>query len=231
MNLIKKIGEINVENKIIGALKVFLIIVSAYIVPSLIYKLLASFINTENIRSIVSNILYLILLVSFFYKSFKEEFKIFKENFKSCIKTGMKYWAFGLIGMVISNLIINLVIFKGNISANEELARGIMFEYPVYAIISAVIIAPFIEEILFRKSLRLVFNNIIVYAAISGIVFGLMHAAVEIESVLNLLYIIPYGCLGFAFAFAYHKTKTIFTPIFIHALHNAITVTLILTFL
>lgn len=231
MNLIKKLGEINMERKIIDILKAFLIIISIFIVPSLIYKLIKNFISSENIGIIISNIVYLLLLIAIFYKSFIEEFKIFKKDFKNCIKTGMKYWIFGLIGMIISNLIINLLIFKGNIAANEELARGIMFEYPLYAIISAVIIAPFIEEILFRKSLRSVFNNVIVYATISGIIFGLMHATVEIKSVLNLLYIIPYGCLGFAFAFAYHKTKTIFTPIFLHALHNAITVTLILTLL
>lgn len=227
MKLIKKIEKLNIEKKLNNVLKTFLIIASIFIIPSLISKLLSFIINSDNVRSLISNLLYLLLLIGFFYKSFIEEFKIFKENYKNCIKTGLKYWILGLIGMIISNLIINIIIFKGNIAANEEIARGVMIEYPLYAIISAVIIAPFIEELIFRKSIRMVFDNKIVYAVVSGIIFGLMHAAVRIDSMLNLLYIIPYGSLGFAFALAYHKTKTIFTSIFLHMLHNAVTVALI----
>ncbi len=228
-DLIKKLEKINFEVKIIDFLKVFLIIASAYIIPSLIYKVVGKVISSENIGVLISNIIYMLMLIAVFYKSFIDEFKLFTSDFKNCVKTGMKYWGLGLLGMIISNLIINLVIFNGSIAANEELARGIMADYPVYAFISAVIVAPFIEEILFRKSFRLVFKDVVVFALMSGFVFGLMHATVELKDILSLLYIIPYGCLGVAFAVAYHKTKTIFTSIFLHALHNAVTIILIFT--
>lgn len=225
------ISNLNIEVTTIDILKLFLIILSMYFIPSLFFKGISIFIESDNIANIISNLLYLIVLVGLFYNSFIEEFKIFKNNYKKCIKTGIKYWGIGLIGMIICNLIINLVIFKGNISANEELTRELIFDFPLYSFISAVFIAPVIEEIIFRKAFRMAFKNVIVFAVTSGFFFGLLHATTAIETPLSLLYILPYGALGAAFAVSYHKTETVFTPIVIHAMHNALTIILLLAVL
>ena len=40
------------------------------------------------------------------------------------------------------------------------------------------------------------------------------------SSLVDYLYIIPYGALGAAFAMAYSKTKTIYTSMSLHIMHN-----------
>ncbi len=224
----EKFSELKIEENLINIFKIFLIILSAYIVPGLIYKFISIIIKSETIANIISNILYLGVLFLAYYKSMIEEFKIFKRDFRKCLKTGYKYWLIGLVGMIVSNLIINVIIFKGNISNNESLVRETIVNAPLYSFISAVIIAPFIEEIIFRKTFRNAFKNIVAFALLSGFFFGLMHATTAIDSPLSLLYILPYGILGSCFAIAYHKTNSIFTPLLVHASHNLIMVLLVI---
>lgn len=223
--------ENNIEENFINILKIFLIIFSLYIVPSLIFQGVSFFIKSENYTNLISNFIFLGLLIFIYKKSIIEEFKIFRKDFWKCAKTGYKYWLIGLIGMIISNLIINVIIFKGNISNNEELVRNVIIKAPVFSFISAVVIGPLIEEIIFRKSFRNAFKNVVVFVITSGFFFGLLHATTAIETPLSLLYILPYGILGSCFAIAYSKTKTIFTPILAHATHNLIMVLLVLLFL
>lgn len=227
---LNKIFNLNYDNKIIEFFKAFLVIFSMYIIPSLLNELFTHLIKPTNLRALISNLLYLLFLFFIYRKSIINEFKIFKKDSKNNVKIGAKYWTIGLIIMMLSNLIINLIIFNGNIANNEELNREIISKYPIYSIISAVLLAPFIEEIIFRKSFRNAINNKVLYCLASGVLFGLAHSLTGINSLLDLLYIIPYGALGFAFALSYDKSKTIFTSILMHLWHNAFTISLLIVF-
>ena len=48
----------------------------------------------------------------------------------------------------------------------------------------------------------------------------------NITSLFDLLYVLPYGSLGCAFAASYYDTDTIFTPIIFHMIHNIVLVIL-----
>ncbi len=229
---LKKILSINYDKKIMEWFKIILIIYSMYLVPSIFYRLISPLhiIKSTHLMSLICNILYLLFLFALYHKSIIKEFVIFKKDIKNNVKIGIKYWIIGLVIMMGSNLIINLLIFNGSIATNEELNREIISKYPIYSIISAVVLAPFIEEVIFRKSFKNAIDNRIIYFIISGLFFGLAHALTEINSVLDLLYIIPYGSLGVVFAISYDKTKTIFTPMLMHIWHNAFTITLLILF-
>ena len=126
--------------------------------------------------------------------------------------------------MIVSNLIINYLIMGGNIAANEEMNRQAILENPLlYTIMTIGVFAPFIEEILFRKSTDKIFKKEIYYYVLSGVLFGFAHVMADLSSVLNLLYIIPYGALGYVFALMDKKTDTTFTSIMFHSLHNLLT--------
>jgi membrane protease YdiL (CAAX protease family) len=172
----------------------------------------------------------MIVLFIIYRKSIIEEFKIFKNDLKNNIKTGFKMWVIGLILMMFSNFIINVILFNGSIASNEELNRELISKFPVYSMISAIIFSPFIEELVFRKSFKDIIKNKNIYFILSGLLFGLAHALTEIDSIFDLLYIIPYGALGYAFAMAYDKTKSIFTSMFIHLVHNTFTLSLLIIF-
>ena len=91
-------------------------------------------------------------------------------------------------------------------------------------VINAGILAPIVEEIVFRRSYEHLIKNKIIYVLISGFIFGLAHVTGNINSWVDYLFIIPYGALGSCFAFSYVKTKSILTPIMFHMIHNTVLV-------
>lgn len=203
-----------------------IVILSMFIAPSYIYMAFP-FIKNVVFRTLLANIIYLLLLIFIFRKEVIKGFKSIKKDYKKIFNVGLKYWALGIFLMIISNFIINYLVFGGDIATNEEMVRETILDYPLFGIISAVIVAPFTEELIFRGSLRRCFKNKYFYAITSGVIFGLMHAISGYSSPLDLLYIIPYGSLGYAFSMMYYETDNIYTNIFMHSLHNLLSCVLI----
>lgn len=218
-----------VDNKIFKVVRMILVIASMFFLPSLFSQLLSkTFIKNSNIISLISLILYLILLFGLFYKDLINEIKIFMKNFKKNADIGFKWWMIGLIVMLVSNIILNLLVFKGSIAANEEANRSALLSNAVFAMLSSVLIAPILEEIIFRKNLNDVFKSTDTFAIVSGAIFGFCHVTADLSSLFNLLYIIPYGALGYVFAKMDRETNTTFTSVFMHMTHNFITSILVL---
>ncbi len=213
-------------NRIILSL---IVILSVFFVPTFLSKILYSIgIHNKNFILIIYMPIYIILISLVYLKELKKEFIIFKKNFKKCLDEGFKYWFLGFFIMIVSNIIINLLIFKGQIAPNEALNRREILSNPIFYTISAVLLGPLLEELIFRKSLDKIFNNVIIYAVVSGFLFGFAHASADLSNPLYLLYIIPYGVLGASFAIMNYKTKTVFTSIAIHSIYNLIVCILLL---
>ena len=92
---------------------------------------------------------------------------------------------------------------------------------PWAMLIDAGLLAPFTEEIVFRKSFRNVFGKGKLFVLLSGLVFGGLHV-ISATNPIGYLYIIPYSCLGIAFALMYNKTDSIYASIFMHMFHNTV---------
>jgi uncharacterized protein len=125
--------------------------------------------------------------------------------------------------LIVNNLLVKLL---SGIPTNEEENRELLRKMPLYSALVMCFLGPISEEIIFRLNIRKCFSNITIYAIFSGILFGLMHVIVS-DNLLQYLYIIPYGVLGYCFAIAYAKTDNIFTSITIHSLHNILTILMI----
>lgn len=178
--------------------------------------------------SLISSTIVILILFAIFHKTIIRDFKDFKVNYKKYMKITIKYWVIGVLVMMFSNFIINFIIFNGEISGNEEEVRKVLISAPVFGLISAGIVAPLSEEFTFRLAFRKAFNNLWVFAFVSTFVFAGLHVMTDFSSALDLLYFIPYGSLGFAFACAYYKTGNIFSTVTIHMIHNTLTFSLIL---
>lgn len=235
----KNIEEMNVEvlkkQNSKNVLIFLLYFVGFLLGPSLLYSLvnLVYPINDVMIANLIGNGLYAIILFIILHKILINNFKKLGKDKINNMKVLFKWWGIGLIIMMLSNLIINEVVFNGSIAANEEANREIILASPFLSIFLAVFIAPFVEEITFRYGLRKIFKNVWFYAIVSGFIFGFLHAISGIESakdMLDLLYIIPYGSLGFAFSVIYYKTDNIWVNIFVHMLHNGIVYSLLILF-
>lgn len=166
----------------------------------------------------LSSLIIAILLILLYRKDLMKEFKIYKKNLADNIDIGIKYWLFGILGMMISNIIIGFVL-NGGQAANEQAVQKMIHTLPYLVIVSAGILAPMIEEIVFRKTFKDNIKNGIIYILVSGIFFGYLHVA-GADSLVQLLYIIPYSSLGIAFAIMYQKTNTVFTSMSMHMFHN-----------
>ena len=165
------------------------------------------------------DVILVIVLIILYFKELKTEFKTFKKNIKLNMDTAFKYWFVGLMIMCISNIIIGFIA-NLNTSSNEEAVQTLVSSTPYLMLFTAGILAPIAEELTFRKGVSKLFKNKWVYAFSSGLIFGLLHV-IGSSNILEYLYIIPYGSLGFFFALTYYDTKSIYPSIIMHAIHNS----------
>lgn len=209
-----------------------LFIICLYFLLAAILSLPFLFLYKENIinKEFANILLYFSLCIIFviiYIKDLIKDFKSFKKDYKNILKTTLKYWLKGLLIMFISSFIITIINLSPNV--NQEANIKLLKEMPLVEIICAVILAPIIEELVFRRSLKNFTNNNHIYAYTTGLVFGLIHVTSSISSpkdLLMLLYIIPYSSVGIAFGYAYKKTNNIYGTILIHAIHNAISLSI-----
>ena len=163
------------------------------------------------------------ILFFIYRKSIREEAKHFFKNFWDCFDVGIVSWTIGLVIMVASNILIS-TLFDAGVAGNEQTVQSMIASLPWIMIINAGILAPIVEELVFRKSYEHLIKNKIIYIIVSGLIFGLAHVLGNVNTWIDWLFIIPYGALGSCFAFSYVKTKSILTPIMFHMIHNTVLV-------
>ncbi|HJH10561.1 MAG TPA: CPBP family intramembrane metalloprotease [Metalysinibacillus jejuensis] len=99
-------------------------------------------------------------------------------------------------------------------SANTESIMNVTKIAPIM-IVATVFLGPVLEELVFR---RVIFGSIIQHYNfwIAGIISAIIFAAIHMD----FTHIILYTICGLIFAFLYHKTKRLITPIIAHILLN-----------
>lgn len=176
--------------------------------------------NDEITISLICNIIFCIIIIFMYKKELIREWKIFKSNLSDNIDTSIKYWLIGLFFMVIANIIISFIL-NGGQAINEQGVQKMIKTSPLIMLLTAGVIGPINEELVFRKSFKNVISNNILFILISGIIFGYLHVT-GASNIKQFLYIIPYSSLGIAFATTYCKTNTVFSSIFVHMVHNTL---------
>lgn len=202
----------------------------------LIYLLFPSIIPlffTKNINSkeyiILLFISYLLLFIYFFSIYKKEILNDIKSFNKETIFKTIFYFIIGFILMILFNYIINYLIIPNGISNNEIGNRDLLLKNKIVYSILLCIIIPFIEEIIFRLSLKKTIKNKYMFLIVSSTIFALLHLLSNTK-LIELLYFIPYFILGLTFGTVYIKTKNIFSSILSHIFNNTLTVLIVLLF-
>lgn len=189
-------------------------------------------INVTNMPIILKSIYllsYEIVMLAIIYLILKDKINAaiedIKKHHKEYFSKYIKYWFLSLIIMSGSNILISF-INGGQIAGNEEAVRNIFGQTPIYMFISAVFIAPLMEELIFRQGIRNIFSNDKVFIIVSGLVFGGLHVFSSITNWIDLLYLIPYCTPGFIFAYILNKTDNVLVPAGLHFLHNGLMMSL-----
>jgi len=213
--------------KIVKAVLLFILYLAYnYVIVYIIKKICNCDISTFSPKNkiLIVSICEISLMLIFYFiyrKSLKEDFKDYKNNISNYLFKGVIIWAISVVLMIISNIIISTHV--GNTAANEQVVQSTIKLFPIYMLLSSVIYAPFIEELVFRKSIRDAISNNLLYIFISGTTFGYIHTLAGSSSN-EIYFIVPYAIVGYAFAYIYTKTNNIFVSMTLHAIHNAIVV-------
>jgi hypothetical protein len=129
-----------------------------------------------------------------------------------------------------SLLIVNTAIstFTGvETSANQELVFQSFMESPALIMFAALIMAPIVEELVFRGGLYRALRNRYSYKRamfISMFAFGFIHvfASLLAGDFMDLWNIFTYMAMGFFFVKVYEETGSVFPAILLHFTNNAI---------
>ena len=208
--------------------KGFLNIILYLFFPAIITSLFYTLLNVNNITYFIFTTTPYLLLCYYFIYNYKN---IFIDDFKKINKKNLLItigiWLLGFILMIFANYIINYIIFDNAISSNEEINRNLLINHKITYSLLMCIIIPFLEEVSFRLEFKKNIKNNIVFILLSSTIFGLIHL-INITSIIELVYFIPYFILGLTFSFIFKKTDSIYMNIFAHMLHNTICVIIIL---
>ncbi len=239
MNLIETVKLSN-RQKAIGVILLFPWYL--YFAPTIFNFLIQLYIIyiSNKIPSDVLNIIYNIIVglataipIMIIFKDFiQENWKIFKDNLLENI-----IWIL-TIGLLVSyglsyvgEFIRQVLLDTSTDASNQVLVESLVQTNILLMGFQAVIIAPFVEEMLFRgvifNSLRQ--KNKILAHIISGFMFGLLHVYNYIlaGNMSEWIQLIPYMFIGFSLSYVYEKKQTIFAPILLHATKNLIAVLLL----
>jgi uncharacterized protein len=115
--------------------------------------------------------------------------------------------------------------------SNQAIIEETLKKWPVLTALFAVLVAPFFEELFFRKQLFARFaknGHVAAGFVISSLMFALMHELVPTQGYgLWCLMLGIYGAMGAVFAWLYRKTGVLWTAILAHASNNLLAVVLL----
>lgn len=240
MNFIETI-KLNNRQKAIGVIILFPWYL--YFAPKIINFLLnlylvyfGSNIDINGLNVIYNLVVGIVVAIPLFlaFKNFiYENFRVFKNNLTEniiwVVTIGLLVsYGLSFVGEMIQNLLLQT---SDSEATNQVLVEALVQSNFALMFIQTVIIAPFVEEMLFRG---LIFNslrqkNIILAHIVSAFLFGLLHVYSYILAgdMSEWIKLIPYMTVGFSLSFAYEKRQTIFAPILLHSLKNCIAVLLL----
>lgn len=155
------------------------------------------------------------------------DFKKIKVHAKMFFSSIMKYIAL----IYLFNIILSFVLpyLAGtDVVSNQQGIENQALTYPIFTIVTTVIFAPIVEEMVFRYSLMNIdissrFKRVLLLI-VSSFIFGSIHMLASIQSgnLNELWFIFQYAAMGLAIGLSYFKTENIWTPIAVHLVNNLI---------
>ena len=175
--------------------------------------------------SISFYVIMVILSFLFFGELLRDNFKMFKKNFKAYMQNVLPMVGkFYIIYFLVATIVTFLSKNGTSVNQNNLESLPIFISFPL-----AVLYAPLVEETLFRGCFRRLFKNDKVFIIVSGLVFGLLHTMFTEATLYNVIVMgIPYIMLGGFLAYLYTKTNNMMCNMSFHAFQNLLAMLMIL---
>jgi membrane protease YdiL (CAAX protease family) len=219
----------------LGTILSYVLLFAVALIVQIVMIVILGYQESDQIRiGAVSNLLAygsgFVLLYVLFFKYLKVKFIQSIKNYKETIL----YIFVGFTGLFVLASIITKIYELFGITATPEnqetlnmYADALMFD-KVALIIFAVVLAPFVEEMVFRLGMITGIQSIFKYSdvnkkivsvvaiIITSFIFGFVHVVGDIEQIFN------YAVLGIVLGLVYYKTDNIYTSVFVHMIYNGV---------
>ncbi|MBM6840288.1 CPBP family intramembrane metalloprotease [[Clostridium] spiroforme] len=233
-------GRLNGKQKAIGF--ILLLPTYLYITPTLVEAGLYFFVKYVKVLDIYTINIYLnffstlismIFAVVLFKDFFIDNIRKFKQNLsKNILWSATAGLGINYLISYLANILIILFLGTSDSASNQLLFESLIENSFLLMAIQAIVFAPIVEELIFRGLVFRSFRQYNIYLAhfISAFCFGFIHIyqGLFAGDFTQLVYLLSYGGMGFAYSFVYEKRKTIVAPMIVHMLNNLIATIIIM---
>lgn len=216
----------------------FVLFFNISLVITYIFKLVGinysdfNYIDYACLNTFIELIMFVVVLL-FYKKYLKKDLVLFKLNKKDYIKKIISYFLIFLVvkyGVALFSSLLLVMLGSDLVtSENQESVVTLAKTLPFMMMISTSLLAPFVEEGIFRLGIRKVINNKYLFILVSGLIFGFMHIfPTELPLYVALIESLNYVTMGLLLAYIYNETDNIYVVVIIHALNNLLSMLMIL---
>ena len=216
----------------------FVLFFNLSLVIAYIFKLVGinysdfNYIDYACLNTFIELIMFVVVLL-FYKKYLKKDLVLFKLNKKDYINKIISYFLIFLVvkyGVALFSSLLLVMLGSDLVtSENQEAVVTLAKKLPFMMMISTSLLAPFVEEGIFRLGIRKVINNKYLFILVSGLIFGFMHIfPTELPIYVALIESLNYVTMGLLLAYIYNETDNIYVVVIIHALNNLLSMLMIL---
>ena len=216
----------------------FVLFFNLSLVIACIFKLVGinysdfNYIDYACLNTFIELIMFVVVLL-FYKKYLKKDLVLFKLNKKDYIKKIISYFLIFLVvkyGVALFSSLLLVMLGSDLVtSENQETVVTLAKTLPFMMMISTSLLAPFVEEGIFRLGIKKVINNKYLFILVSGLIFGFMHIfPTELPLYVALIESLNYVTMGLLLAYIYNETDNIYVVVIIHALNNLLSMLMIL---
>ena len=216
----------------------FVLFFNISLVITYIFKLVGinysdfNYIDYACLNTFIELIMFVVVIL-FYKKYLKKDLVLFKLNKKDYIKKIISYFLIFLVvkyGVALFSSLLLVMLGSDLVtSENQESVVTLAKTLPFMMMISTSLLAPFVEEGIFRLGIRKVINNKYLFILVSGLIFGFMHIfPTELPLYVALIESLNYVTMGLLLAYIYNETDNIYVVVIIHALNNLLSMLMIL---
>lgn len=216
----------------------FVLFFNLSLVIAYIFKLVGinysdfNYIDYACLNTFIELIMFVVVIL-FYKKYLKKDLVLFKLNKKDYIKKIVSYFLIFLVvkyGVALFSSLLLVMLGSDLVtSENQETVVTLAKTLPFMMMISTSLLAPFVEEGIFRLGIKKVINNKYLFILVSGLIFGFMHIfPTELPIYVALIESLNYVTMGLLLAYIYNETDNIYVVVIIHALNNLLSMLMIL---
>lgn len=218
------------KKKLLNAILIFLVYFVYTSLVSVVLNLVG--ILEDIIIIFIADLLFFLGIVSFYkddiktcFLKFRKEFTL-KDKILLILKWVIVLFIINIIGGVVTELL------NPDLANTQDSNTSSLFSLAsissVYTIFKTILFAPIAEELVFRKTIRTVISNNIIFIIVSSLIYALMNIVYADINLLAFLNLIPYFILSCVLSFVYTKYDNIIITMIIKFCYNLIPLSILL---